>query len=511
MKAFINVVRALFILCCLCSFTAEDSTMVQIRNNTHETALHTEKGEIEYISFVVSIFAFVIAGITLFYSIRTYKSQKKTEKNTLRWSPRQERANLRRIAWSLLLSYRKLLALEKMLLETNICPAPLNFYRMIVPIEDLHLNQFFGENIDYDGLYRLSNEISAFNQMLENRNDQAKYSIFVDSHHNHFSDIKRYFVEERTIIYNILLIINDIYPRMFNKDEYEKDSMRRQLMLASDPNILDYQNHAWNLIREGQDQLPCGYQGLFGTDTLEKCNSAFFNKDADRYFSLPYVQYFNIIYNNYRHLNEDRFSNELSQILSKDLIDKNKIGRTKKFVLPLVDNYIAIILSLIEYDSRGFNPQDINDIYSIKGQEDEEADVIKKLVDVYDNNTSTLYTHISIDNYKAIISRKVHWLSFILSNSNYHLFIEHKNGKPIFHKKDIGKQDISVNIYNRNSFPYILNKIEFINLSQITGGYKDTIRLKIIDTKVKALSVYEDQCEWKLTFIIGGITRFSRE
>lgn len=59
-----------------------DSTMTAIRENTLLTAEHTAKDRYDYLAVAISVLAFIVGGITLRYTIKTYKSQKKTEANT---------------------------------------------------------------------------------------------------------------------------------------------------------------------------------------------------------------------------------------------------------------------------------------------------------------------------------------------------------------------------------------------------------------------------------------------
>lgn len=64
------------------SISSTDSTMEAIQKNTELTADHTQKDYYDYLAVAISVLAFIVAGITLYYTIRTYRSQKKTEANT---------------------------------------------------------------------------------------------------------------------------------------------------------------------------------------------------------------------------------------------------------------------------------------------------------------------------------------------------------------------------------------------------------------------------------------------
>lgn len=70
----------------LTSFYVEQQTgtnyLAKIRQNTEDTAKNTEKGKYEFWTIFLSALAFITAGVTLVFTICTYKSQKKTQENT---------------------------------------------------------------------------------------------------------------------------------------------------------------------------------------------------------------------------------------------------------------------------------------------------------------------------------------------------------------------------------------------------------------------------------------------
>ena len=62
---------------------ADTGDLSQIRQNTEKTAVNTEKGRYERWTIILSGMAFVTAFVTLIFAIRTYISQKKTQRNTI--------------------------------------------------------------------------------------------------------------------------------------------------------------------------------------------------------------------------------------------------------------------------------------------------------------------------------------------------------------------------------------------------------------------------------------------
>lgn len=65
------------------SATPVTNDISEIRNNTKETAKNTKKDWHDNLGIVLSALAFITAGITLIFTVRTYKSQKKTQRNTI--------------------------------------------------------------------------------------------------------------------------------------------------------------------------------------------------------------------------------------------------------------------------------------------------------------------------------------------------------------------------------------------------------------------------------------------
>lgn len=106
---------------------------------------------------IISILSIFVASLSLCYTIKTYKSQRRTEKNTLRWSPQRERENLRSIARELVFSYRKLLTIEYKLAHSEIRKRPqissFVFSAMMINESALHVDDYYGDEVDYEGLY----------------------------------------------------------------------------------------------------------------------------------------------------------------------------------------------------------------------------------------------------------------------------------------------------------------------------------------------------------------------
>ena len=58
-------------------WSQSDPAIKAIKFNTQTTAENTAKGGFDYITLTISLLAFLIACVTLYYSIKTYRSPKK--------------------------------------------------------------------------------------------------------------------------------------------------------------------------------------------------------------------------------------------------------------------------------------------------------------------------------------------------------------------------------------------------------------------------------------------------
>ncbi len=384
------IISILFITLCLNMNSQVDTTIHAIKENTEKTAQHTEKGSYEYVSISVSILAFLIASITLYFSVRTFRSQRRTEKNTLRWSAKQERSNLRRIAWNLLISYRKLLTMEKILLGLKKFPLPENFSSMKIQIEDIHLNEFYGNDIDYDGLYSIGDKIRDYNQLLENRCSQAKAQKIARDLPRYSFALPRFFYNERNAIKDLLYLIDKIYPHVFDSSEKKwlNKKEAEEVVFEMKPQGLYISDDVTS------------YVGTFIGTPLDSIKGVLQTRLADLYFSIPFIEYVNKIRNrNFSERLDHGLFMEIEKIMEESsytdpsniyissigdqpsdismvlryvngLGDKNHPyileGKKKFDKLPLIKDYISVVLYLIELDSKNYNIDAIEDIYLIE-------------------------------------------------------------------------------------------------------------------------------------------------
>lgn len=155
-----------------------DPAIKAIKLNTQTTAENTAKGGFDYITLTISLLAFFIACVTLYYSIKTYRSQKKTESNTTKFSAKQERIELRHLGVQLINNAGAFFVAEELQTEDNNLYINSQLYEgMLIDIDRLHTDTFMGKGIDHSGLYEFSIQVKKYNERLRLRKRMAECRI----------------------------------------------------------------------------------------------------------------------------------------------------------------------------------------------------------------------------------------------------------------------------------------------------------------------------------------------
>lgn len=217
--------------------------MDAIQENTHMTAEHTEKGSYEYITLSISIFAFFIALASLYYAVKTYRSQKQTEKNTSLWNMRDERRVLQKLCIHAIDSLAKLLTIERFVVTKSQYPAETLFHDMLFDVSSLHTSMYIADSDDRNTLYELADWVNNLNQSL---NSTIMYFV---NHHDFINSDKdglfnpyigfnnqtldftnySYFNNEKNCLYRIIVLTNALYMKLWNKREEKERKLSLQL------------------------------------------------------------------------------------------------------------------------------------------------------------------------------------------------------------------------------------------------------------------------------------------
>lgn len=170
---------------------SDSNELAQIRQNTEDTAKHTKKDGFDIWGIIISALAFITAGITLFFTIRTYKSQRQTQKNT---TPVFTKEKQYEVLTSFAVSLIEEL-IEAGVVKLKMCndpssgiPSNLLFPEYFIDSSELHLELFYDDNREkyieknsVDQLFNLTtyikvsdlkSEIDSFNKAKETLSQQ---------------------------------------------------------------------------------------------------------------------------------------------------------------------------------------------------------------------------------------------------------------------------------------------------------------------------------------------------
>lgn len=334
----------------------------------------TSKANVDYIALGLSICTFLVAVSTLYYTKKTKDLQEKTERNTRRVSLKHERTILRQISWNLLKSYNNLVTIGAMI-NHDVMPAKVNFKRMMVDISELHINDSFEHEVSSKGiqlLYETYALIIEFNRQLERRYDQSEYLVIKYNHNsggfrfNDFDasiheeavlkekhkgiDFHIYFSEEKESIRNILYSIDKLYSYLFNSaNKGEEDTFEYKTNLVCNSLSIAQKVYKDGIVPYSEDYL-CR-SGI----TLDSCKYVLNMEDADKYYSLAFVYYYNLVHKKLKELNMQSYNSGEEGLLDNNVTNEMLVHR-----LPVHENYIDKVLSLIE--------SEVGEIYSLENR-----------------------------------------------------------------------------------------------------------------------------------------------
>ena len=150
----------------------------QIERNTKDTALNTKKGEYEVTTIILSGLAFIIASITLFYTYRTFKSQRVTQRNTTPIFTKDKQFEvIQSITRQVIDSFLRAGAIKIHLasLKKGTLLSEVNFVSNYIDVNELHLELFYNSSVrdgfldetEYSLMSSLKAKISAYNWCSE--------------------------------------------------------------------------------------------------------------------------------------------------------------------------------------------------------------------------------------------------------------------------------------------------------------------------------------------------------
>lgn len=536
------IVSVIFMTLSTITYAGESSdeiTMTKIEQNTAQTASNTQLGTFDYLTIVVTIAAFIVALITLFFAKVTKDLQEMTERNTRRVSLKHERTTLRHMSWKLLKAYNNLCTIEGVINE-GLSPATINFRRMMIDISSLHIYDSFDIEIPNRGiqlLYKLQSQIEVLNNQLERRCDQAEFLTIKNNYniagyrlsdfhasleseaiwHTENNVSKRiYFSEEKESIKSILYTVDELYPLLFSAKEYNSDTTDRKLDIVKNAHLV----YA-DCLRK--DVIPYSENYVCRSSvTLDSCRDILDIEDSDKYFSLLFVYYYNKVRDA---LNKHKISSEMI-IEDTDLSQNNPDILSDKHRLPVNVSYIEKVLSVISSEVGSTWTLENRDIFVSRESRDTNTNerqievssvVVDKVkcpenetVDVYDPVSNTLYLYADKKHFEGAVYKKIFTYNYYLDSYHLPLFFQHDNAKILCVEGcDVKsfKEGI-IFLTKEKKIPYLKNDIQNVTLTYVANGCKDLVTFKV--RKIKFSSQKEDE-KIKVSLTLGDIIHFERK
>lgn len=150
-------------------FPADSTVLDNICNYTNLTAEHTEWGVGDTMAICIALFSLGIAGFTLWYTKRTYKAQEATQYNTRKLDQEAQKSLLLDLLRHLYRNMVVTLTMEaKMKAERfEAYPSEEHLVKLKIPMENIHLEVFYGEEDKYTKMHDLYLKLRNYNTEID--------------------------------------------------------------------------------------------------------------------------------------------------------------------------------------------------------------------------------------------------------------------------------------------------------------------------------------------------------
>ena len=184
----------------------DNESLEQININTRATAYNTKKGNYEYLTLGISSLTFFAAIITLIFTIRTYRSQKKTQENTTPIFTKEKQYEvLVSIAESLIdnLINAYEIKLKMQNSKNNSIPSELLFNCNSIDSSELHLELFYDDEKDAKDDYIENSNTSLLLRHPSKYSIMSSFKNMIDSYNTIYNTIASQ-VQEQIIDYETI-------------------------------------------------------------------------------------------------------------------------------------------------------------------------------------------------------------------------------------------------------------------------------------------------------------------
>ncbi|MDO5570567.1 MAG: hypothetical protein Q4F97_03770 [Bacteroidales bacterium] len=216
-----------------------------IKDFTHETAENTSFRFFEALS-LWDIIALAATAISVYYAVKTYLSQSNTEQNTKKLTNEAQKNLLeeliKHLYRNMVITYTMKTKLEKANFDAY--PSEEHFIKLTIPLENIHVDVFYGNDIEFKNINDL---------YIAFRNFNLEIDVIINHFRNPNVDIQTKERDIKTLLFkngllasNIIKTLNEIWP-IEDKDFYPLKAVsliEEKINKDSDDSIKDFYNKA---------------------------------------------------------------------------------------------------------------------------------------------------------------------------------------------------------------------------------------------------------------------------
>lgn len=201
--------------------TTDYGMMAKIEDNTRQHPMTDGWNMYGWIAFIVAMFSAIVAWIT-------YREQKKTEGNTKKLSQDAQRHLLNELLRHLYRNYVITYTMRTKMkdIKYNGYPSEEHFEKLKVPMENIHLDAFYGEDNQFQRMHVLYLNLRNYNEEIE-----VAMKHVVDPKIKPETKDEDFDTLEFKVSYLTGKIIDTIVAIWGDKDEYKKE-MRKAMALS---------------------------------------------------------------------------------------------------------------------------------------------------------------------------------------------------------------------------------------------------------------------------------------
>lgn len=235
--------------------------MKGIRHNTQPDIIMDDVNLVAFASMLIAILSYII-------SRKTYKEQKTTANNTNKLSQEGQKSLLNDLIRHLYRNYVITFAMRSKLVEIDFqgYPSEEHLYKLQIPMENIHLDVFLGEEKNYKLMHNLYLNLRNYNEEI-----LVALTHFMNKDIDLETKLRDFDTLEFKVSYLIGRIVNTEYEIW---GEQEKN------------NILSSLNVAINDVTSATNNIPVEGCDNFKKITVERINKTYFAKLLDNDMSL---------------------------------------------------------------------------------------------------------------------------------------------------------------------------------------------------------------------------------